>query len=85
MALCRILNLLLRHKGNLPIGVVYSYCMEGHISITRTFSVFLGNNSEVGLCSQLRVCVCVCVCVNTRAAVTASMLSTVCYLVIASV
>jgi hypothetical protein len=32
---------------------------------------FLGNNSEVGLRSQVRVCV------NTRAALTASMLSTV--------
>jgi len=31
MALCQIVNLLLRHKDNLPIGVVY--CVEGHIPI----------------------------------------------------
>jgi len=60
MALCRIVNLLLRHKDNLPVGVVY--CVEGHISNTRTFSVFLGTNSEVELCSQVRACACACAC-----------------------
>jgi len=48
MLLCQIVNLLLRHKDNLPVGVVY--CVEGHISNTGTFSVFLGNNSEGGVC-----------------------------------
>jgi hypothetical protein len=70
-------SLLLRHKDNLQVGVCCVQ-VEGHISNTRKLSVVLGNNSEVDCVRERER-------VNTRAALTAFILSTLCHVVSASV